>query len=403
MPHVSAVRKCLSAHELDFRRTEFGCRGRLRAYFRRCGQGRFMKRSSTRHIVSSWLLMMLTMLFGGLPAWAQESGLAPDERNTVEVFRRASKGVVHISAQASMTSPFEKHAVDSSTGTGFSIDSDGRILTAFHVIKDKDEITVILGNRHEFAARLLGTAPQLDIALLQVDAPKDELFPLALGNSGSLDVGQKVMAIGNAVGLHNSLTVGVISALQRSMGDTAVELEDALIQTDAAINPGNSGGPLLNSAGEVVGINDAIIERAQNIGFAIPIDLARSVIPDLIEMGHPYRPVLGFSGSEITPSLAKLFGLPLDRGFLIEEVLPNSPAADVGLRAGGRIVMVGQKPYVLGGDIIVGIDGEPVSAASQIAKDLLRSRPGQNLRLQVYRQGRTVDVAVPLLKMQMQF
>lgn len=362
-----------------------------------------MKRSRTHYIVSSWLLMILTMLFAGLPALAQESGLAPDERNTVEVFRRASKGVVHISAQASMTSPFEKHTVDSSTGTGFSIDSDGRILTAFHVVKDKDEITVVLGNRHQFAARLLGTAPQLDIALLQVDAPKDELFPLALGNSGSLDVGQKVMAIGNAVGLHNSLTVGVISALQRSMGDTAVELEDALIQTDAAINPGNSGGPLLNSAGEVVGINDAIIERAQNIGFAIPIDLARSVIPDLIEMGHPYRPVLGFSGSEITPSLAKLFGLPLDRGFLIEEVLPNSPAADVGLRAGGRIVMVGQKPYVLGGDIIVGIDGESFSAASQIAKDLLRSRPGQNLRLQVYRQGRTVDVAVPLLKMQMQF
>jgi S1-C subfamily serine protease len=334
---------------------------------------------------------------------AQESPLTPDERNTVEVFRRASKGVVHISAQATLTSPFEKHPMESSTGTGFSIDTDGRILTAFHVIKDKDEITVILSNRHPFTARLLGTAPQLDIALLQLDAPKDELFPLALGNSGSLEVGQKAMAIGNAVGLHNSLTVGVISALQRSMGDTAVELEDALIQTDAAINPGNSGGPLLNSAGEVIGINDAIIERAQNIGFAVPIDLARSVIPDLIEMGHPYRPVLGFSGSEITPSLAKLFGLPVEKGFLIEEVLPNSPGAEAGLRAGGRIVMVGQKPYVLGGDIIVGVDGEAFSVASQIAKSLLRSRPGQELRLQVYRQGRTLDVSVPLLKMQMQF
>ena len=362
-----------------------------------------MKRSSIRNVVFSWLLLMLTMLIAGLPSWAQESRLAPDERNTVEVFRQASKGVVHISAQATMTSPFEKHSAESSTGTGFSIDAEGRILTAFHVIKDKDQITVILNNHHEFAARLLGTAPQLDIALLQVDAPKDELFPLVLGNSGSLEVGQKVIAIGNAAGLHNSLTVGVVSALQRSMGDTAVELEDALIQTDAAINPGNSGGPLLNSAGEVVGINDAIIERAQNIGFAIPIDVVRSVTPDLIEMGHPYRPVLGFSGSEITPSLAKLFGLPVDRGFLIEEVLPNSPAAGVGLRAGGRIVMVGQKPYVLGGDIIVGVDGEAFSAASQIAKSLLRSRPGQELRLQVYRQGRTADVSVPLLKMQMQF
>ena len=334
---------------------------------------------------------------------AQESRLLNDERNTVEVFRRASQGVVHINARSTVTSPFEKHTTESSTGTGFFIDTDGRILTAFHVIKDKDEITVTLGNRRQLAGRLVGTAPQVDVALLQVDVAKDEIVPLVMGDSRSLEVGQKVLAVGNAVGLHNSLSVGVVSALQRSMGETAVELEDALIQTDAAINPGNSGGPLLDSAGKVIGINDAIIERAQNIGFAIPIDLARSVIPDLIEMGHPYRPVLGFSGSEITPSLAKLFGLPVERGFLIEEVLPNSPGAEAGLRAGGRIVMVSQKPYVLGGDIIVGVNGESFSAASQIAKSLLRSRPGQELRLQIYRQGRTMDVSVPLLKMQMQF
>ena len=362
-----------------------------------------MKRSKKYHIVTSWLLMMLAMAFVGLPLWAQKSALTVDERNTIEVFHRASPGVVHIRARTTMTSLFETHPIDSSTGTGFAIDTDGRILTAFHVIKDKTEITIVLSSGHEFTARLLGTAPQLDIALLQIDAPKAELFPLVLGDSSSLEIGQKVMAIGNAIGLHNSLTVGVISALQRSIGDTAVELEDAFIQTDAAINPGNSGGPLLNSSGEVVGINDAMIERAQNIGFAIPIALARSVIPDLIEMGHPYRPVLGFSGSEITPSLAKLFGLPLERGFLIEEVLPNSPAAEAGLRAGGRIVMASQKPYVLGGDIIVGVNGESFSAASQIAKVLVRSRPGQELRLEVYRQGRTMDVSVPLLKMQMQF
>ncbi len=359
-----------------------------------------MKRAN---VSRAWVLCMLALVTVALPVLAQEPRLTQDERNTVDVFRRASRGVVHIRARTTMTSVFETHAMESSTGTGFAVDTDGRILTAFHVIKDKNEITVILSNRHEFTARLIGTAPHLDIALLQVDAPKDELFPLALGSSGTLEIGQKVIAIGNAVGLHNSLTVGVISALQRSIGDTAIELEDAFIQTDAAINPGNSGGPLLNSSGEVVGINDAMIERAQNIGFAIPIDLVRSVIPDLIEMGHPYRPVLGFSGSEITPSLAKLFGLPLERGFLIEEVLPNSPAAEAGLRAGGRIVMVSEKPYVLGGDIVVGVNGEPFSAPSQIAKLLLRSRPGQELRLQVYRQGRTMEMLVPLREMQMQF
>lgn len=316
-------------------------------------------------------------------ASAQKSPLLDDERNTIEVFRRASQAVVHISARSTMTSPFEKHTLESSTGTGFFIDTDGRILTAFHVIKDKDEITVTLGNRHQLAGRVVGTVPQLDIALLQVAAAKDEVTPLVMGDSASLEVGQKVLAIGNAVGLHNSLSVGVVSALNRSIGQTAVELEDAFIQTDAAINPGNSGGPLLDSAGEVIGINDAIIEKAQDIGFAIPIDLARGVISDLVEMGHTYRPVLGFSGSEITPSLAKLFGMPVEKGFLIEEVLPESPAAQAGLRAGGCIVMISQKPYVLGGDIIVGVNGESFTAASQLAKVLLSSRPGQDLCLEV--------------------
>lgn len=353
-------------------------------------------------------VLLLALIASGL-AFAQEPNrtqalhLTPDELNTVEIFQRASRGVVHISARTTMTSPFEKHTLETSTGTGFIIDPEGRVLTAFHVIKDKDEITVVLSNKHRLKARLLGTAPQLDVALLKVDAPKEELYPLKLGDSNSLVVGQKVMAIGNAVGLHNSLSVGVVSALRRSLGDTAVELEDALIQTDAAINPGNSGGPLLNSAGELVGINDAIIENAQNLGFAIPIDLARSVVPDLIEMGHPYRPLLGFSGSEITPSLAQLFGLPVERGFLIEEVIPNSPASEAGLRAGGRIVMVSQKPYVLGGDIIVGINGQAFTAPSQIAQTLLHSRPGQEIRLKILRQGQIVEVSVPLMKMQMHF
>lgn len=354
--------------------------------------------------VALWLAFIAPIfVFAQEPSQPGKPYLMPDELNTVEIFQRASRGVVHISASTTMTSPFEKHTLETSTGTGFVIDAEGRVLTAFHVIKDKDEVTVVLNNKHQLKARLLGTAPQLDVALLQVDAPKEELFPLKLGDSTDLKVGQKVMAIGNAVGLHNTLSVGVVSALRRSLGDTAVELEDALIQTDAAINPGNSGGPLLNSAGEVVGINDAIIENAQNLGFAIPIDLARSVVPDLIEMGHPYRPLLGFSGSEITPSLAQLFGLPLREGFLIEEVIPNSPAAEAGLRAGGRIVVVSQKSYVLGGDIIVGVNGQALTAPSQIAQVLLHSRPGQELRLKVFRQGQTIEVFVPLVKMQMHF
>lgn len=336
-------------------------------------------------------------------AQATKASLLEDERNTVNVFQTASRGVVHISAKLTVSSPFENHAADESTGTGFVIDAEGRIVTAFHVVKDKDEILVTLPGGGRFDAHLLGTAPQLDIALLQVDAPKEILFPLPLGHSEQLQVGQKVLAIGNALGLHNTLTVGVVSAVQRTMDDSAMELTDAVIQTDAAINPGNSGGPLLNSAGEVVGINDAMIRGAQNVGFAIPIDLARAVIPDLIEMGHAYRPVLGFSGSEVTPSIAKLFGLPLEQGFLVEEVLPNSPAARAGLRSGTRVVIVGQKPYIIGGDIIVAINGENFVSASQMAKTLLHSRPGQQLRLRLYRKGQTLDVSIPLLAMDMQF
>lgn len=329
--------------------------------------------------------------------------LLADELNTIEIFKQASAGVVHINARLTVSSPFESHSIEESTGTGFLIDKEGRIVTAFHVVKDKDEIAITLSNRKRFEARLVGTAPQLDLALLQIDAPADDLVSIRLGTSDKLQVGQKVLAIGNAVGLHNTLSVGVISAVQRTMDDSALELADAIIQTDAAINPGNSGGPLLNSAGEVIGINDAVIRGAQNVGFAIPIDLARAVIPDLIEMGHAYRPLLGFSGSEITPGVATLFGIPLQHGFLIEEVLPNSPAAMAGLRSGKRVVVIGQKPYTIGGDIIVAINGVEVNSSADIAKVLLHARPGESLKLRLYRQGQTVEVNVPLMAMDMRF
>lgn len=336
---------------------------------------------------------------------AQTAPLTEDERNTIDVFRQASRGVVHIEARVAMESRFEKHVIETSTGTGFVLDREGRVLTAFHVIEDKNQIDVILSGGRRLSARLVGTAPQLDIALLQVEAPPAELFPLPLGDSHALQIGQKVIAIGNPMGLHNTVTVGVVSALRRSMGDLPVDLQDALIQTDAAINPGSSGGPLLNSSGEVIGLNRAVVPGAQNVGFAIPIHFARRVIPDLVAMGHPYRPQLGFSGSEITPSIAKLFGLPLDHGFLVEEVLPHSPAADAGLLAGERVVVVSEKPYVLGGDIITAVNGQPVTTPSQIAQILLQFHPGQILLLTVYRQGQELEIAIPLrvMKMTVQF
>lgn len=353
------------------------------------------------------MLRLVGMVIGGLlvilPTFGQQAALTGDERNTIEVFEKASKGVVHIEVRATQESKFAKQVRESGTGSGFLIDRDGRILTAFHVISGMNQIDVFLGSGRRLSARLIGTAPSLDIALLQVEAPADELFPLSLGDSRALRVGQKVLAIGNPIGLHNTLTTGIISALRRSVEGSPVELQEALIQTDAAINPGNSGGPLFDSQGEVIGINNATIANAQNVGFAVPIRFARQILTDLMEMGHPYRPQLGFSGSEITPDISQLFGLPLASGFLVEEVLPHSPAAVAGLRAGGRIVVVGDRPYTLGGDIITAVNGKPVQSPSQIAHILLASRPGQVLRLTVYRQGREIEISILLEKMIMQF
>ena len=343
------------------------------------------------------------LLFVREPLFSQTPQMTEEERNTIEVIRQGNQGVVHIKVRATREAGFEKVERESGTGTGFLIDREGHILTNYHVVENMNQIEVVLTTGHSLSARLVGTAPQLDVALLQVDAPKDELFPLKLGDSSTLQMGQKAIAIGNPLGLHNTVTVGVVSALRRTLGDVPLELQETMIQTDAAINPGSSGGPLLNSAGEVIGINAAIVKDAQNLGFAIPINLVRRVIPDLIEMGHPYRPQLGFSASEITPNVAKLFGVPLEHGLLVEEVLPGSPASITGLRAGGRVVLLGERPYVLGGDIITAVNGKDISSSSELAQILMQAQPGEKILLTVYRGGQTLEMPIRLERMKMEF
>lgn len=344
--------------------------------------------------------VMMCLAVGSLIA---QTVLNPVEQNNIQIFKAASKGVAHIQARVDLDSKFEKHEVGSGTGSGFVIDKQGRIVTAFHVIKDRNAIDVTLSSGKKYSAKLVGTAPQIDLALLQIDAAADELWPLKMGDSGQLQVGQQVLAIGNPVGLHNSLTVGVVSAVERNIEDMPLELHEALIQTDAAINPGNSGGPLLNSSGEVIGINDAVISGGQNLGFAVPVHLVKRVLPDLIEMGHAYRPQLGFSVSEITPSVARLFKLPADSGLLIEEVIPGSPASQAGLRAGTRVVVVTDRPFVLGGDIVTTVNGKKIASSAELAHALMEARPGDSIRLGILRGSEPLEVEVPLGKMQMRF
>lgn len=354
----------------------------------------------TRQGAKRWGRALLTVTVGVVVAAAQT--VAADRKSTEEIVAQASQAVVHIAARSVVSSKYQKETREASGGTGFLIDSDGRILTAFHVIRDRNQIEVVLNNGDRLPARIIGTAPRLDTALLQVDLQGRTVAPLPLGQSDSLVPGEPVIAIGNALGLHNTVTVGVVSAVNRTPGDVPPELQEAMIQTDAAINPGNSGGPLLNSSGEVVGINDALLVPGQNLGFAVPISLVRAVIPDLIAMGHPYHAQLGFSSVEITPELAQLLALPVSQGLLVQQVEPGSPAYRAGLAAGERIVPTGDQTYVLGGDIVVSVNDRQVTSTPMLVQFFLRSKPGDMVKLGVQRGGEAREITLRLREMRMQ-
>lgn len=328
------------------------------------------------------------------------ASISAEEANTVAVFARASRGVVHVWARPSNTSS-EGSGEEGKSGTGFLIDRAAHVVTAFHVVSGASEVTAMLPDGKRYAARLVGVAREIDVALLRIDAAPEELEPLVLGDSRELQVGQKVMAIGNAMGLHNTLSVGVVSALGRSVRRAPLEMASSFIQTDAAINPGNSGGPLLNSDGQVVGINDAVLTKAQGIGFAVPVEYLRHVLPDLISMGHPYRPALGFSGTALTSELAMELGLKRTRGFVVDDVLPGSAAAISGMQGRASSSLsnhAGPRPMA---DVIIGVNGHDVAGAADIARVLHGAHSGQVLVFRVYRNGQFVDLRLTLPRMRM--
>jgi S1-C subfamily serine protease len=328
-----------------------------------------------------------------------------------EIYSRAAPGVVQItSTSATDDTPNVVPGGPSgpsvppqqALGSGFVIDKAGHIVTNYHVIEGADQIEVSFSNRDTMRATLVGSDPSTDIAVLRVEASPRGLTPLEFGNSGAVQVGDPVVAIGNPFGLARTATAGIVSAVQeRTITAPNGYPIDHVIQTDAPINPGNSGGPLLNAGAQVIGVNSQI-STAQGangnvgIGFAVPSNTVKAVVAQLVSTGKVDRAYLGISGSTVTEELARVFRLPVDAGVLVETVAEGTAAAKAGLKAGTDTTVVAGESYTLGGDLIVAVGGKRVASLEQLRDVLADHKPGETVRLQVYRGSKSMTVDVKL-------
>ena len=328
-------------------------------------------------------------------ASANES-LDPEEQNNIAVYRKNIASVVNITSHAVTFDFFYGLVPAEGQGSGFILDKDGHILTNYHVVADAPQVEVTLNNRKKYRATIVGTDRAHDLAVVQIKAT--DLQPMTLGDSTHLQVGQKVYAIGNPFGLSGTLTRGIVSSIRSVREPDGLKIEEA-IQTDAAINPGNSGGPLLNWHGEVIGINTMIasnVGQSAGIGFAIPINTAKAVLNDLVTLGRVRRPALGVATIPIDPDLAEQMGLPANYGLLIVQVVPGGAAERAGLRAGKERAYLGNDQIMIGGDLIVAVDGEAVEDQQDLAQIMNKHRAGDTVKVTVFRGKQKLDVNVTL-------
>ena len=321
-----------------------------------------------------------------------------EEQNNIAVYKRVLPSVVNITSTALVYNFFFQEVPQQGQGSGFILDKNGHILTNFHVIEGANRgISVQLSNKRRYPAKVVGSDKIHDLALLQIDAP--DLQPVTLADSSGLNVGQKVYAIGNPFGLNGTMTRGIISSIRSIHNQDGAPIEDA-IQTDAAINPGNSGGPLLNSHGEVIGINTLIAsngaEQSSGIGFAIPINTAKAVLSDLARYGQVKRPSLGVSTFAIGPDLAEQMGLPADYGLLIQKVVPGGAAERAGLRGGREQAYVGNTAILLGGDLIVAINGQQVADQQDVSIIMDKLHAGDVVSVTIVRDRRQMTFKLQL-------
>ena len=330
------------------------------------------------------------------PAGITNPAVAPDEQNNIEVYRKLSPGVVNVHSTSYARDFFGYVEPRQGSGSGSVIDQSGHILTNHHVIEGATRVAVSFGGQKNYAATVVGRDPDTDLAVIKlIEMPKEGLTVIPLGDSDRLEVGQKVLAIGNPFGLDRTLTTGVISGLQRPIRARNDRPIEGAIQTDASINPGNSGGPLLDSHGRMIGINSQILSpsgASAGVGFAVPVNIAKRIVPQLIRSGQVRRPKLGISSRDIA-QLSGRIELPVSEGVLIWQVAPGGAAANAGLRG----LTQTENGDVEIGDIIVGMDGEKLDNSDDLYRLLDKHQIGDVAQVQILRNGRRTTVPVRLI------
>jgi S1-C subfamily serine protease len=332
------------------------------------------------------------------PASVHGAGLSGEEQNNIGIYKTARLATVYITSTTVRRDFFYGPVASESLGSGFLINDSGFILTNFHVISGSSRIQVTLADQTQYFAKALDTDRSDDLALIKIE-PKRQLEYLSLGDSERLQVGQKVLAIGDPFGLEGTLTVGVVSSIGRAINGENQQRLEGMIQTDAAINGGNSGGPLLDSNGSVIGINTAILGRTNiGIGFAMPINRAKALLSDFHAGRVTERPKPGVLTEFVAGDLAEALSLPRSGGLLVQNVVRGSSEDLAGVRGARQVVDIGNVELGIGGDLIVAIDGKRVEREDALIRVVSQKRVGDTIKLTIYRNGRTVDLPLKLLR-----
>src|ERR1700743_1721158 len=319
-----------------------------------------------------------------------------EEQNNISVYKKALPSVVNITSTAVTFDFFYGTVPQQGMGSGFVIDSEGHILTNYHVVENARQLEVTTSDKKKYKAKIVGTDPIHDLAVIQI--PEKSVPKAEIGESKDLVVGQKVYAIGNPFGLSGTMTRGIISSIRSLKGQRG--FIDEAIQTDAAINPGNSGGPLLNARGQVIGINTMIltggVEQSAGIGFAIPINTAKAVLDDLVHLGRVRRPEMGIRTVPVGKEVAEQLGLGADSGLLVIQVVAGSAAERAGIHGGNERAYLGNQPIMIGGDLLVAVDGQTIEDQQDLSHVMQNHHSGDTVTVTVYRGKKKMDLKLVL-------